>query len=59
FGLGMAVVQRIVESLGGAIRVEDCPGGASFLIGLPAASDGPVPSRVNGLKTRGANQENA
>ncbi len=59
FGLGMAVVQRIVESLGGTITVEDCPGGASFLIGLPAATDEPLPGGVNGRKSSGANQEKA
>ena len=39
FGLGMAVVHRIVSSLGGSIQVEERPagGGAAFLIGLPAA----------------------
>lgn len=42
FGLGMAVVHRIVDSLGGMVLVEDSPSGegAAFLIGLPAASPG-------------------
>lgn len=37
FGLGTAVVYRIVTSLGGMVLVEDCPPdeGAAFLIGLP------------------------
>lgn len=37
-GLGLAIVQRIVEAFGGSVRCEDSPlGGAQFRIALPAA----------------------
>ena len=46
-GLGLYVSQRIVQSHGGALRVEDAPGGgASFVVELPrravAADEGPT-----------------
>jgi two-component system chemotaxis sensor kinase CheA len=37
-GLGMAIVREKVESIGGAIRIENSPGyGCAFVISLPAA----------------------
>lgn len=37
-GLGLAIVQRIVEAFGGSVHCEDSPlGGAQFRIALPAA----------------------
>jgi two-component system, NtrC family, sensor histidine kinase PilS len=43
FGLGLAVVHRIVNSLGGFICVEDAPGGAgaAFVISLPRGAENP------------------
>lgn len=42
-GLGMAIVQRIVDEHGGTLRIESAPGkGTTVEIGLPAASPAPV-----------------
>jgi signal transduction histidine kinase len=44
-GLGLAIAQGLVHSLGGAIWVEEHPGGgASFRVALPAASGGRLPA---------------
>jgi two-component system OmpR family sensor kinase len=38
-GLGLAIVDTIVRQHGGAVRIEDTPGGgATFVIALPAAA---------------------
>ena len=37
-GLGLALCRRIMEAHGGAIEIENRPGGASFLLSLPAAA---------------------
>jgi signal transduction histidine kinase len=37
-GLGLALCRRIMEAHGGTIEIEDQPGGASFLLTLPAVS---------------------
>jgi PAS domain S-box-containing protein len=47
-GLGLAIAYGLVEAHGGALRLEDTPGGgATFVVRLPAAPavavDGPVP----------------
>ena len=36
-GLGLSISQGIVEDLGGALLLDDRPGGASFIVELPAA----------------------
>lgn len=42
-GLGMAIVQKIVDEHGGTIRVESAPGqGTTVELGLPAGSPAPV-----------------
>jgi two-component system sensor histidine kinase HydH len=37
-GLGLALCRRIMEAHGGAIEIEDRPGGASFLLSFPAVA---------------------
>ena len=42
-GLGMAIVQKIVDEHGGTIRVESAPGqGTTVELGLPAGSPAPI-----------------
>lgn len=42
FGLGLWMVRRVVEALGGGIRVESRPNaGSSFIVELPQAGPGP------------------
>jgi len=44
FGLGLAVVHRIVNALGGLIDVEEAPDGpgAAFIISLPRARESSI-----------------
>ena len=53
FGLGLAVVHRIIHALGGFIYVDKCPwpgGGAAFFIALPR-SDRPPTAEVDSATT--------
>lgn len=48
-GLGLSLVQRIVEAHGGRVRVKSAPGeGAAFTMHLPAAGEDAVPRREAG-----------
>ncbi|MDH5599402.1 MAG: HAMP domain-containing histidine kinase [Cyclobacteriaceae bacterium] len=39
-GVGLSIVKKIIDSMGGSIRLESDPGkGTNFFIGLPAVSD--------------------
>lgn len=51
-GLGLAIVQRIVEGHGGSIEVTSRPGeGSTFVVFLPMG--GPAPSEAPGMTTSG------
>jgi signal transduction histidine kinase len=46
-GLGLSLVQRIVEAHGGRVTVKSAPGtGSEFIIHLPAAGEEPVPRPI-------------
>jgi PAS domain S-box-containing protein len=40
-GLGLSISQRIMQDLGGALLLDDRPGGASFVAELPRAGEAP------------------
>ena len=48
FGLGLSIVQRIVTTLGGTIRLESEKGkGSRFTVGIPMQTAGELPERIN------------
>ena len=48
FGLGLYIVQRIVTTLGGTIRLESEKGkGSRFTVGIPMQTAGELPERIN------------
>ena len=48
FGLGLSIVQRIVTTLGGTIRLESEKGkGRRFTVGIPMQTAGELPERIN------------
>ena len=48
FGLGLSIVQRIVTTLGGTIRLESEKGkGSRFMVGIPMQTAGELPERIN------------
>ena len=52
-GLGLAMVQTIVERHGGTVSVDDAPlGGARLVVRLPAIEDGPSASPPEGTRPR-------
>jgi signal transduction histidine kinase len=54
-GLGLSLVQRIVEAHGGQVTVKSAPGqGSEFMVQLPAAGEEPAGDRVDVPATSGS-----